>query len=341
MITENRNAGLVLLSLVVLASGCAHTTTGTDAPSTQAIEAVNFTAIPDTVFEGQEPTLRLTLKNTGSFKATNVRAMLFNVPFGQPSQREWGIDSRKIDFGTIRPADEEAGLPAVPKERTVTVTPPDLSDGETIPYDFMARIFFNYRSRATTEIILMGQKRFRKTGRERSQPTMENSDGPIQMEVRTRTPIVFYGDGTTSSNLCLIVKNAGDGTPTWPGKPGLENEIELRIKSPGNINFKAIGDNQPNKVELVGKRGIKCYKLEEFNFQSTDIQRTIPITFDALYGYKKQTQTSITVKGRGSSSTSTTSAARTMEAAAVANLRNLQARKNYEEKDCVSDSDYT
>ncbi|MFB6190470.1 MAG: hypothetical protein ABEJ91_02765 [Candidatus Nanohaloarchaea archaeon] len=308
MIPENNSTALVLLSIAVLASGCAHTGTNQDkAASTQAVKVVNFTAIPDTVFESQEPTLRLMLKNTGSVKATGVDATLFNVPFGKPAQRQWAVDSRKFEFGTLRPRNKEAGLPATPKERTKTVTPPDLADGETIPYDFMARIFFKYKTRATTEIQLMGQKRFRDTGAARARPAIENSDGPIQMEVRTRTPIVFYQDGTTSSNLCLIVRNEGVGTPTWPNDRSQENVVELQIRSSGSMNFKTL-DGQANRVELVGNRGIKCYEISGFeDFSSTDIQRTIPITFEASYGYKKQAQTSITVKGRGTSSTSSTS----------------------------------
>ncbi|MFB6191606.1 MAG: hypothetical protein ABEJ64_04210 [Candidatus Nanohaloarchaea archaeon] len=308
MIPENRNAGLVFLALVVIASGCAHTgPSGDTAAKTQAVQVSNFSAIPDTVFESQEPTLRLTLKNTGDFKATDVRATLFNVPFGQPSQREWGVESRTFNFGTLRPANEEAGLPATPKERTKTVTPPDLSDGEVIPYDFMARIFFKYRTRATTEIQLMGQQRFRETGQARARPAIENTDGPIQMEVRTRTPIVFYEDGTTSSNLCLIVRNEGQGTPTWPQDRTQEDVVQIKIRSSGSMSFETI-EGQPNRLELVGKRGIKCYRVTGFeDFSSTDIQRTIPVTFEAVYGYKKETQTSITVKGRGGSSSSTTS----------------------------------
>lgn len=308
MIPDNNSTALVLLSIVVIASGCAHTGTSEDTEaSTQAVQVVNFTAIPDTVFESQEPTLRLTLKNTGSVEATEADATLFNVPFGQPEQRQWAVSSRKFEFGTLRPRNEEAGLPATPKERTKTVTPPDLSDGETIPYDFMTRIFFKYSSRATTEIQLMGQKRFRDTGAARARPDIENSDGPIQMEVRTRTPVVFYQDGSTSSNLCLIVRNEGTGTPTWPNDRSQEDVVELQIRSSGSMSFETL-EGQANRVDMVGNRGIKCYEISGFeDFSSTDIQRTIPITFEADYGYKKQAQTSITVKGRGTSSSSSTS----------------------------------
>lgn len=298
MIIDNKSAALILLSIVVLASGCVQDGPEDEAASTQAVQVVNFTAIPDTVFESQEPTLRLTLKNTGSTKATEADATLFNVPFGQPEQRQWAVSSKKFDFGTLRPRDDEAGLPATPKERTKTVTPPDLSEGETIPYDFMTRIFFKYSNSATTEVQLMGQKRFRDTGTARARPDIDNTDGPVQMEIRTRTPIVFYGDGTTSSDLCVIVRNEGTGTPTWPNDRSQEGVVELDIKSSGSMSFDTL-EGQANRVELVSNRGIKCYRVTGFeDFSSTDIQRTIPITFEASYGYKKQDQTSITVKGR-------------------------------------------
>lgn len=303
--------------MVVLASACAHngSTSPSSTASTKAIQVVNFTAVPDTVFESQEPALRLNLKNVGSRQANSVEATLYNVPFGQPSERSWRVGDRSMpvteeektfDFGTLRPANPEAGLPATPRSRTKTLTPPDLSEGERISYDFMARVFYRYSTRATTEIQLMGQQRFREQGRARSQPTMENSDGPVQMGIRTRTPIVFYGDGTTSSNLCLVVRNAGSGTVTWPNDRDTQEVVEVTIRSSGDMEFNSVS-GQPNRVELIGNRGVKCYSVSGFeDFQSTDIQRTIPITFEADYGYYKSTESTITVRGRGGSSTGST-----------------------------------
>lgn len=296
---ERSKSALVLLALVVIASGCSHTAgSTTDAATTTAVQVQNFSAIPDTVYESQSPTLRLSLKNTGTVEATNVKAELFNVPFGDRNNREWESDSQKFDFRTLRPANEEAGIPATPKERTLTLTPPDLAEGDTIPYDFMARISYDYETRGDTQIQLMSQSQFRDTGAARSQPTVDNTNGPIQMEVRTRTPIVFYGDGSTSSNLCLIMENEGEGTPYDIDDRESEDVVDISIRNSGDLEFNEV-DGDEGAVELVGNRGIKCYSIDVSGFDAdSDIQRTIPVTFVAEYGYYKDTQTSVTVKGR-------------------------------------------
>lgn len=300
---ERSNAALIFLSLVVIASGCSHTGENTGPSSSiTAVQVQNFSAIPSTVYESQSPTLRLSLKNTGTVEAEEVEAELFNVPFGDSENREWEAEDLTFNFQTLRSAEPDAGLPATPKEKTMTLTPPNLSEGETISYDFMARISFKYETRADTEIQLMSQSQFQDSGASKSRPVVENTDGPIQMEVKTRTPIVLYG-GDRTSNLCLIVKNEGEGTPYEPDNPGNENTMNVDIRKSGDLSFEAV-DGESGKVELVNGRGIKCYQMDISFDAESDIQRTIPVTFVATYGYRKDTQTTVTVKGRGEGSTS-------------------------------------
>lgn len=322
----NRNTAVILLGLVVVASGCASGENDTGPASTQAVSVMNYSAVPGTVFDSQQTSLRLRLKNVGEGEATNVQAKIFGPPFGNPSEQEWkvmtvnpsseGTGDRVIDFNTLRPADEEAGVPATPREGIVTLQPPNLDEGVTIPYDIFARVAYKYQNRGVTEIQLMGDQRYRKSNVERSQPTLENTDGPIHMEIRTRTPIVFYGEGqTTSSNLCVIVRNEGTGTPYMPSETTTDpsdsvlNKVQLTINSAGSIGFRPAGSSEAKEktpVDLVGNKGIQCFEFTNLQeeFTTDNIQKTLPITLEADYNYYKETQTSVTVKGTKAGATS-------------------------------------
>lgn len=316
----NRNTGIVLLALVVLASGCTSGETETGPASTQAVEVMNYSAVPSTVIDSQPVNLRMRLKNLGEKQAEQVKVKIFGPAFGNPDEQEWkirgvtpaeGKTNQIMDFGTLRTADEEAGVPAPTREGTITLTPPDQADDVKIPYDFKARVAYEYQNRGVTEISMMGDRRFRDSNVQRSQPTVENTDGPIHMDIRTSTPIVFYGEGqTTSDNLCVIVRNEGRGTPylgetTPTPEETFMNKVSLTISSPGGIGFKPVGgeagDNDTTvKADLVGNRKMKCFEFTNLQeeFSTTDIEKTIPITLKADYNYFTETQTSVTVKGR-------------------------------------------
>ncbi len=317
----NRNTVIVLLALVVLASGCTDSTNTEGPAGTQAVQVVNYSAVPDTVFDSQQMNLRIRVKNVGDRDDRKAKVKIFGPPFGSSGNQEWSVDSinpgssgdRVIDLGRLRSADEEAGVPATPREGIVTLTPPDLEDGVQIPYDFFARLAYEYQNRGVTEIQLMGDERYRDSSVTRAQPTLQNTDGPIHMEIRTKTPIVFYGGGqSTNSNLCIIVRNEGTGTPflgsTTP-TPDENNvdKVQLTLSSPGNIGFSPVsgsssggGSSTTVKVDLVGNRGMECFEFTNLQseFQTSDIEQTLPITLRADYNYYTETQTSATVKGR-------------------------------------------
>lgn len=316
---ENKNL-LVLLSLVVVASGCAHTAgTGNNEATSESVSIQNFSAFPSDVYGTQNVRLTLTLKNNGDSTAENVQARLFNVPFGSGNSEWSGLDSRTVNFGTLEPEDEEANLPARESTKFWSMEAPNLDDGVTIPYQFMTEVFYNYETQGTTSITLMDQQRFREEGNPQ-RPTLDTTSGPIQMEVRTRSPIVFYPDdqGTRKSEMCIIVTNEGEGTPFWSdstvqldgssNSPDYQqvdedaiNKVKLRVKNQGRINFTNSDDTDNSNVNIVnifGNKGIGCFEINAQDWsQGVGPQEEVPIVLTAQYGYSKETSTSVTVTG--------------------------------------------
>lgn len=307
---EDKNL-LALLSLVVIASGCAHTVnTGTGEATSESVSIQNFSAFPNDVFNNQNVRLTLTLKNDGEATAENVQARIFNVPFGSGTSEWRGLDSRTVSFGNLEPEDEEANLPARESTEFWSIEAPDLENDVTIPYQFMTEIFYNYETRGTTSVTLMDQQRFREEGNPR-RPTLDTSSGPVQMEIRTRSPIVFYpGDGNNrQSEMCIIVTNQGQGTPFWSTEAQSgnyqqineddSNKVRLQVEDQGRINFRNPEDGSNTVVvDIFGNRGIGCFDINVDGWsEGVGPQEEVPIIMTADYGYSKETSTSVTVTG--------------------------------------------
>lgn len=311
---ENKHL-MVLLSLVVIASGCAQTTSDTSSEASTASVAVqNFSSFPQEVYNDQQVRLTLTLINNGDQNAQNVVARLFNVPFAGDegsNNNVWTLDGdRSISFGTLQAADEENNLPAREQNQYWTLTSPDLGNGVTIPYQFMTRIYYEYGTRGTSSITLMSQDRFRETGNA-GRPTLDTTDGPIQMEIRTQSPIVFYpeDEGDRQSEMCVIVRNEGAGTPflhseaysdgSYDVTEEASNKVKLTAPDQGSIEFSpSDGSGNTAVVEIFGNRGISCFNINVDNWASgVGPQQEVPIVLEADYGYYKETSTSVTVQG--------------------------------------------
>ncbi len=311
---EANKAVLALLSLVIIASGCADSgESGVTVSQTDGVTVESFSATPSEVFGGQPATLELQVKNSGSQDTTHARVKLYNIPFS--GSQSWDISqgSQEMDLGTLRAADPDTDSPAVTKPQTWTLEAPDLDSGVSIPYDVHARLFYSYQTTATSDIQVMSGQQFRESGATRSRPTIDNTGGPIQMEVRSRTPVVFFGgseDNPPSADMCVIANNVGGGTPFDPEvsegdfssqatDDGTRNRIEVTLEVAGSA-FQIDGDSssQTKEVTMVGNQGVSCFTLEPNSFSSGDIQATLPVTITADYNYYLDTQTSITVNGR-------------------------------------------
>lgn len=324
MIENDAKAGIAVLTLILVASGCGSGggTSSTDVSFTpnQAIAIQNFSSYPGRVYEGQPATIRLSVQNTGQATAQDVVARLYGAPINwgeENNARSFSGDSKHITLSTdLRPADAEAGVPSVPQQLSWSLTPPNLGD-RNIDYNFKTRVFFKYSTSAQSEIQLVRQDEFRNQGMTKSQPTLDNSAGPISLQVRTRTPLIYYQDSVDyNSNICFIVKNVGDGTPfiTGSGDNAVgqyyknlgdkTNKVQLTIDDVGGVEFSASDGSETNSgnswqttVEIIGGRGIQCFDMSLPDLTTTDISQTVPITVSADYGYFKDDETQVTVLG--------------------------------------------
>ncbi len=310
--TRNQHRAILgLIALVVVASGCTQSGGDTSVTVTenQGMTIDEFSAFPSSVTSpAGSPAnvqLRAVVQNTGGAEAENVQLKVFNVPFsGSPS---WSVNSGDdlggsnvgMDFGAsaLTAPDPENGVPSTPREDTMELTAPGLASGVTIPYNFLGELQYDYETTGISQVQLMSEERFRDTGATRTKPSVDNSAGPIKMEVRTNTPIIFYSGSNTASQLCVIVRNVADGQPTAEGAKvsggysDVENSVELTVSAPNAIS------STTTKVDLVGNRGVECFDFNS-GLTSPDLQTTVPVTTAAKYRYTRETSTSVTVNGQ-------------------------------------------
>jgi hypothetical protein len=297
---------LALLAAVVIASGCTDTESGTDVDYTQntGITVEEFDVFPDTAMSGTDVQLNTQIKNTGGATANNVQLTVFNIP-----AEAWGTDGRlQIDSpvelaGTLNGPDVESGIPASPVSSTFSLTTPDLDEGVVIPYDVMGQISYEYETTGVTEIVVMGQQRWQENQPARGTPSVDNSGGPIQISVNTRSPIILFDGSSTANQLCVQVENTGEGQALLPSQEDPDNKVEISHTSQsGDVELTAATDGGQNDGDGVvtlnnNGGGTTCYNVDASGTED-NLKTTIPVTFTADYTYEKEVSTSVTVEGR-------------------------------------------
>lgn len=311
----SNKAGLILLVLLVTVSGCADNSDSSDVTvsQTEGVAIEGFSASPGEIFEQQLTTLELQLRNVGGTEAENVVARLFNRGF--QGDGTWNIQGegsnidelKRIYFGALPAPDPQSDAPGISVPRTWNLEAPNLEISQSVGYDFYTRVFYQYSTTANSDIQVMSNSRYNELGVSRSQPSLDNTGGPIQVDVRTRTPVVFTdtGQDTQPVPIRVVVSNEGSGTPFLPsaytGEESYEvtdqesEMVEVEVQAAGNsVSF----DSNTEEVRMVNGEGVKSFTMEVDRISNQDIQQTIPITVTANYGYYQDTSTSVTVNGR-------------------------------------------
>lgn len=302
---KNSVSALVLLVIIAIASGCVDggTDSGVEISQTSGVNIESFTASPTEIYSGQPSTLELRLKNNGGQEARDVEAKLYNIPL--EDDRSWNIASgeQTLEFNNLRPANPDTETPSREVSQVWTLEAPEIDSNQRIPYTVNTRIFYKYSTEGVTDIKVMTGQEFRESNDETSRPTLDNSGGPIQLEVRTRSPVVFYDDSESmQTNFCVIVSNEGSGTPFLSSADYSEatesknqRKVKLNIQASGNqISF---GQNEKT-VEIIGKEGQTCFTMNAEGISGSEIQKTVPVTLEADYGYYLDSGESLTVRGR-------------------------------------------
>lgn len=333
-LAENKTI-LAVLFVSVIISGCTGGGSQEEESATAAVQVNEFSAFPNPTPSDQNTRFRMTLENVGDHDAENVYARLYSPPFADSEQdtntwrsRDDGSVSdadRTLEFGGLDAAEGET--PSTPATQTVTFTSPEVDQGRNIDYTMRSYLFYKYGTDATTEISIMGDDAYQDAGSPQGSASISNDNGPVQMEIRTPTPIAIYDTGqeTVEEELCVIVRNQGSGVPfsdndgddtdAFKGSDsdtGYDldevsentNKVKLSIENVGRVSFRAnedgnYDDSTSSQVkEIIGGRAVVCWDMEIETGGSSTLDTTIPLQIESTYFYRQEDATTVTVQGR-------------------------------------------
>jgi hypothetical protein len=317
---DNSKELIALIALVLVASGCGSNGGNTETEaSTSPISVNSFSGIPSSVPSGQTVNINMELENTGDADAENIAVKLFGPTFGTNGDRVWKSATSDDDLSRVGPRTRSIeelrapseSTPAIPKQVRWSLTSPSLAQSREIDYNFYADIFYQYKTTASTDFKLVSGERFREQGMTQTDADTENSDGPVQIDIRGTTPKIYYEGDAIESEICITLTNSGSGKVFTEGavtgedrkynmNEANENTVELSIQDVGNVEFDPVESG--DTVKLVGgNEGFKCYTMTADGLTNSEQNINTQITAD--YNYVKETQTTVTVEGRRGSGT--------------------------------------
>jgi len=305
---------LLILPLLVLpallVSGC--TLTPVEVTS-NGVEIESLEADFINLFEGEQVTFRMMLRNTGSADTSEVFAELLGI------DQEWGPDPGQevlpneeecrwnsgSHFSLLAP-EPENGIPGQTHMCTWTYVAPNLPEGQSITYEVTGRVFYRYSSSTITSITFGTYDELRAL-QESGQPipaeTTSSSKGPIKISIETQGPIRF-SEGETSVDfpLYITIENLGKGVVCNAEDPNQckdyagtdpQNKVSVSF-SANDIDFEEDCEIKEMSV-WVGIPNYHTCEATASNLPGIISQRVITAT--ATYSYYNDKTTTVTVTG--------------------------------------------
>lgn len=331
-LAENKTI-LALIFATVVISGCTGGGSSEEDTSTSAVEVNEFSAFPNPTPSDQNTRFRMQVENVGDHDAENVYAQLYGPPFASDDEGQsntWrdnngdavSEEDRRLEFSDLSAPQENT--PSTPSTQTVTYTAPELDEGREIGYDMRSRLMYKYGTDATSEIQVMGDDAYQDAGSPQGSASIQNDDGPVQMEIRTPTPIAIYNSDqdNVEKELCVVVRNQGSGVPftdddgddtdAFEGEGegyNLEevqehnNKVKLAIENVGRVEFRtdedgSYGESVSSQTkEIIGGRAVVCWDMR-IQTGTSALDTTIPLSIESTYFYKQESSSAVTVEGR-------------------------------------------
>jgi hypothetical protein len=311
---------MLVLGLVLVASGCTNTEGGDSSDVSveqeSGVTIQSFETQRSEVREDNTIRPRMVVKNEGGRPAQNAKALLYNYP-SVWSSGEDGTNA-VLDFGNIRAPDPDRNRPSPPARDDATIeVNSDYRQGQNVPVDVKALLVYDYDTIADTSVVVAPRSLAPEVD---SSPEVDNTAGPVQMDVVSEAVISVPDDGTqASTQVCLEVKNAGGGTPLLPSvydsginsvPPGNVNRNvnAMEVTAEINSNLVSVSGENPKTIRLYdGTATTRCWNIQTRQGAAENINRqtTERVSFVAEYAYRDKDSIGLSITGtEGSPDTS-------------------------------------
>lgn len=303
---------LILLTLVVLVSGCIQAETflaqigGTSSIEGKGLSITEFSSMPSQQYSGRNVRLSLTLENTGGNSTGNVLACLSGENFigstslGKYKEGYWETTEYicKKTRGLIAP-DVSQDIPGGLTTVKWTVTAPAIPEGMTITDMFTARTFFDYSTKASLSITAVSESErisIEQKGETIQTYKVDKTLGPIDINLEVNPQPIILFDSEAYANIKITLKNIGKGTVFDSKEFSFSDSRKIPVIEENELNKVYLNINSPKEVS------IDCFEdltkaVEMFKdtlIMSCDVtvkdstlttKKSYPIFISATYGY--------------------------------------------------------
>ncbi len=289
---------LLALSLVVFTSGCVGGGENQVYSMTDGAVIRDFSFDVNQIYDDEPVTLSLTIENVGAKKIPgNTVVYIYHQPLTDSEDKrgkQWYVSNSggfkvndEEDYMTLSlkndeflPPSSEMNIPGTSRVFYIDLEPPNIPDGMSNSYPFIARLCYPYYTTALAKIIVVSENELRYEGPPKTDAVTRNSAGPIH--------ISMVGSPTlrpSANQLPLVfkVKNVGGGFPTLQSYP-CTVDPELRQRDKVMVNVTVDGspaDCGDGIVRLRNGEGeIRCIYRFPAGAPSTEHDVTATVTYN-------------------------------------------------------------
>jgi len=297
---------IFLLGLLVLASGCVQPSEGGERPvKTSATDGIVINEFSSdlTRYESTESIpLYLEIENVGGTTAKDVNATILGA--------SWVDNVPTKDFGNLSPPDLTVSPPVPGDFKTWTTTLSaftNVPQGVETKVTLTARVEYGYSNNGAVHIDVLSKdeykRRIQKGETIPTAPTVENSAGPIHIDIDPRglPPIL---DKKENISVLILLKNVGSGVPIT--KEGAEGNITVNLTVTGlNAKFVKCLDTEYNPsqtsviIQTKLRRGESAKIPCTIELDKPTAHNTFTILFKTDYRYYIEQPLTLTIVGAG------------------------------------------
>ncbi|MBI4018254.1 MAG: hypothetical protein HY368_01470 [Candidatus Aenigmarchaeota archaeon] len=290
---------MMALALVLIAAGCVQKQIRTD--PNDGLKIVSFEVDPAEVESGDTFLVAALLENVGGTTARNAQVEVFGI--------SWKTDRTTLfnEPKELKPPQPERNLEGGVAFGERRIEAPELPQGITHRFNFVARARYDYSTSAIAEIPVMSRDEFSRQKLRGAQiPTLRitNSNAPVKIDMTGGTPIIA-DEGEFFFKI--HVKNTGSGIPITNDVTGL---ITGTVKIEGGGVFESCFNSgggssvklPETKDGILLRRGesvtVPCSIKVDLNKWQQISQGALLLKFELRYEYYTEAENSLVVHGR-------------------------------------------
>ncbi len=310
---------ILALVMIILIAGCiGGQEKNVVVTANDGIVINSFTTIPSLTeaISGDTVTFDLEIENTGGTTARNVEVELYGIE-GQWRNADGSvIDSTlKKSFGTLKPPLPERNIPGDFRMVQWNLMTPPIAQGLKLPLTITARVTYDYNTSGFLQITAVNEneyERMRIEGKSPDAPIIQNSNGPIKLDVPTadqyRYIVVSTEEDEFTYPFRIIFTNVGSGFPLSEGRGGkITGTIELLGSGvefddcfgvSGGKKINLDDSDIPLKLRDSNSVPISCSIKFDSSVWKDKPMDTVTFVFNLFYRYHVDEKVTITVIGR-------------------------------------------